>query len=177
LLFMFAVQYKVHRISAYDKKQYLTTLSTCWLYDEGHKEVLQLNPPIPDIHGNVLGASSVRNLSFIPEKNLFSFMRIVGAGEETILKAIELVKIRSSYAHANGNIEENIEERIDDYLMVLQEFQSRMCPINDVLASKWKGEIEPEEKKESFVDTRLVSEFLCEADFNNGKLKKYFPRT
>ena len=97
--------------------------------------------------------------------------------DQVILKAIELVKIRSSYAHANGNIEENIEERIDDYLMVLQEFQSRMCPINDVLASKWKGEIEPEEKKESFVDTRLVSEFLCEADFNNGKLKKYFPRT
>lgn len=177
LLFMFSVQYKVHRLSAYDPESYRKTLGTCRFKDPGDEEVLLMNPPIPDENGIVSADCSVRNLSFIDEKKLFDFFNIIKIDRNLVDKAVELIKIRGSYAHANGNIEDNIEQRIDEYLDVLVEIENKICPLNDDLATEWMAELEPEDDKNEFVEIRLAASYLCLADFETGLLAKHFPRS
>src|SRR3972149_1818590 len=160
LLFMFAVQYKVYRISAYKKEDYLEKLGTCRFYDSGQKEVLKINSPVADKNGNIASSCSARNLSFLPENRIFDFLRIINCDDITIEKAKQLVEIRGTYAHANGNIEEDIEVRINEYLEILRAVQLCMIEMNNSVQS-WADEIEEDEYPltEFFQERFLISQF------------------
>jgi len=170
LLFMLSVQGKVYRISAFDQEQYLRTLGLCRLYGEEYRGTLENNSPIPDIHGTIPARCSVRNLSLLPEKQLFAFLNVIGADKATIDKAIELIEIRGTYAHANGNIEEDIEERIDIYLHILRIIQKGMNKLNDAIANQWISELSEEEDLKEFVENRLIASMLNPIDFRSGEL-------
>ena len=137
LLFTLAVQYKVHRISAWNNVQYQKDLKHCRTYGNGSMSVLEKNAPILDSNGVMPRDSSVRNLSLIQEGDLFNFLDLKNQVTE---KAKKLIRIRGTYAHANGNIEENIDERIDEYLEVLREIQSCMKVVN-VGIQDWGNQI------------------------------------
>ncbi len=157
LLFMFAVQYKVYRLSAYNKTEYIKTLNSnkCSLYYGGHKFTLENNPPIQNDSGVIARDCSVRNLSLIKEGYLFNFLKIIDVDTSVIEKAKKLVEMRGKYAHANGRIAEDIEVLIDEYLSVLKGIQDKFAPINDTVASEWLQEVKGEEELEEFVEARL----------------------
>lgn len=160
LLFMLAVQYKVYRISAYKKEDYLEKLKSCKLYDSGHKEVLEKNPPTLDENKNIPSSCSVRNLSFLPEGRIFDFLRIINLDDDSVNKAKGLVDIRGAYAHANGNIEEDIEVRINEYLEILRAVQLCMSEMNNSV-QVWADEIEEDEYPLTgfFQERFLISQF------------------
>ncbi len=170
LLFMFAVQYKVHRLSAYNKTQYLEILRECRLYDGDHMQMLESNPPIPNEDGVILGNCSAKNLSLIRESQLFNFLKIIDVGESIIMKAKELVEMRGNYAHANGKIEENIEIRIDEYLSVLEGIQVKLVSTNDIVADEWLQDVSEGDNLKEFVNMRLFRSHVCRADFRRGVL-------
>jgi hypothetical protein len=174
LLVMFAVQYKVYRASAFNKEKYLTILESCKLRDPGEKRMIAENTPIPNASGIIPGSCSVRNLSLLPEKRLFDFLKPLGFADNFSNKAAELVEIRSTYAHANGNIEEDIELRIDEYIEVLAGIQLCMVALNDAVATDWLSKIQPDDDPKMFVDARVASSFLCKADFMSGLLMDHF---
>ena len=138
LLFMLAVQYKVHRISAWDNDKYQNALKHCRTYGNDSMSVLEKNAPILDTNGVMPRDSSVRNLSLIQEGDLFSFFDLKN---QVTKKAKKLIRIRGTYAHANGNIEQNIDERIGEYLEVLRAVQSYMATVN-IGSQSWATEFE-----------------------------------
>lgn len=170
LLFMFTIQYKVYRLSAYKKTEYLETLNRCRLYDNGNRPTLKNNPPIPNDAGVIASYCSVRNLSLLIEGQLFDFLKIIDVDAGIIKKAKELINIRNNYAHANGKIAEDIELLIDEYLSVLKGIQDKFSPISDTVASEWLQEVDGEEELEEFVKARLLKNYICPADFRSGML-------
>lgn len=174
LLFMLAVQFKTHRISAWKNHEYLEVLKSCRLYRKEDRKIVTTNAPIVDEHGLIPSGSSVRNLSKIKESHLFHFFRIIGLDENIIKRAFVSIEIRGSYAHANGNIEEEIEARIDEYLGMLRAIQACCLKINDELAYDWLAEFTLEDDLKNFVEERLLGSYLCSADFGSGMLKEYF---
>lgn len=139
LLFMLAVQYKVYRLSAFDNDWYLQKLKKCDLW-KGNKKVLEENSPLENKDGIILSASSVRNLSLIKEKQLFDFFDVLKVEGDVIKQAKDLVEIRGKYAHANGNIEEDVGSRIDSYLQILDSIQLKFENVNKASQS-WNEEI------------------------------------
>lgn len=173
LLFMFALQYKVFRISAYNERTYLTTLKQCKTYGKTNMITLEMNAP-KYIHPRLVNPSaSVKNLSLMHESNLFDFFTIVNAPSSVIEKGKVLVEYRSNYAHANGNIEPDIEGRLDEYLEVLSELQPSMLALNDEVADEWDSLQLSQEDLEATREPLLRDNFLCAKDFENGKLTKY----
>ncbi|MBP6882258.1 MAG: hypothetical protein KBC15_01755 [Candidatus Levybacteria bacterium] len=172
LLCMFAIQYKVFRISAFHAEDYLTTLGSCSVRKPNDLEMLRQNPPIRDNGGVIPSHCLVSNLSYIPEGKLFDFLKIINVDSEVVEKGKELVKIRSTYAHANGNIEENIESRIEQYFSILRLIQPKMLKLNDSVAERWLEEMGMEEDGEYYISQHLSEEYLCPADMQQGKLSK-----
>ena len=164
LLFMLAVQYKVHRISAWDNSKYQKILKGCALHRGSYLPVLEKNAPIPNTNGVIPGNSSVRNLSFIKEGHLFRFF---GLKKQDKNKAEKLIRIRGTYAHANGNIEDNIDERIGEYLEVLRAVQSRMQVVN-VGIQDWGNQIKVGEfPLNDFFQKRFLSSQFSPYDFGD----------
>lgn len=170
LLSMLAIQYKVFRISAYKKDDYLEFLRRCDVRSDDRK-LLQINIPFLDpITRQIPPSVSVRNLSLLHEKSLFSFLEIVGVEQEIIVSGKQMVDLRSTYAHANGNIEQNLEEKIDSYLDIHRAIQKKFLPLNDEVAIRWLEEMEAGESGKEYIDMHLASEFLTPSDMNQGKL-------
>lgn len=136
---MLAVQYKIYRLSAFDRKWYLKKLDECkpWKVD---KKVLEENAPLENKDGIIIATSSVRNLSLIKEKQLFDFFDVLKFEKEVIEKAKDLVEVRGKYAHANGNIEEDVGSRIESYLQILDSIQLKFEKVNKALQI-WSEEV------------------------------------
>jgi len=167
LLFMLAAQYWVYRISAWKNVEYLKILQNCRTYRKEDRKILISNAPIPDATGVISSNSSVRNLSKIKEAHLFHFFRILGLNEEIIKQAEVIVNIRGTYAHANGNIEESIEERIDEYLSILREIQKCMAVVNKGVQN-WANEIEEGEfPLDDFFNERFLQSQFSPRDFGD----------
>ena len=161
LLFMFALQYKIYRISAYHNSKYLEILKSCNIRDDGQKIVLENNAPIIGNH-----SCSVRNLSLIPEGQLLNFFVIINIDDNLIKKAKELIKIRGTYAHANGNIEEDIESRIDEYLGIMKDIQSHMSETNN--SQVWTSNLEDEETSvDEFMNELFTNSHFSSMDFED----------
>lgn len=171
LLSMLAIQYKVFRISTYKKDDYLECLKSCNVRNLDDRKRLQLNIPILDPATRQIPSDiSVRNLSLLHERSLFSFLEIVGVEPEIIVSGQRMVDLRGTYAHANGNIEQNLEGKIDAYLDIHRSIQKNFLPLNDEVAARWLQEMEPGELGKEYIDMHLASEFLTTADMNQGKL-------
>jgi hypothetical protein len=167
LLFMLAVQYRVYRISAWRNNDYLSILKNCRTFRKDDRYILIYNAPIPDSRGVISMKSSVRNLSKIKEGYLFHFFKIIGLSESIIRRAKFLVDIRGTYAHANGNIEKNIEARISEYLEVLREIQKCMQTVNKAVQN-WAGEFEVGEfPLDDFFRERFLQSQFCPHDFGD----------
>lgn len=173
LLFMFSIQYKVYRLSAYYVEEYLSILRECKLYSQEDRAVLEKNLPILNQDRVIPSFCSVRNLSFIPEKQLFDFLRIINVEEEIIEKAKALVEMRSNYAHANGQVLRDLDEQIERYLIILKSVQSKCDPLNDVIAAEWFQEVSAEDDLNDFVEVRLPIYSLSQADFRKGLLSVF----
>lgn len=165
LLFMLAVQYKVYRLSAFNKAEYLKKLVDCDIH-KINKKVLEDNPPI-EISGIISSLSSVRNLSLIKEKKLFDFFDIVEVDKKLIEEAKNLVEVRGTYAHANGNIEKDIGSRIKQYLKILESIQSKFKKINQGIQN-WCVEVENNSSSaEIFLQERFLYSQFSPRDFGD----------
>lgn len=163
LLFMFAVQYKVYRLSAYDNAKYIQILSRCYA-NAGNRKQLEINAPIRNNDGIILSECSVKNLSLIKEKELFDFLEIIDCDRLIIDKAKLLVESRGNYAHANGQIEEDVNTRIDEYLEILQHIQGKISGINNQI-------FELDENIQEFDD---IEEYIVETFRDNQFSQKDF---
>lgn len=171
LLSMLSIQYRVFRISAHSPDRYLKSLVGCNIRNPNDLQLLKNNIPIIDPTTQKFNYNaSVRNLSLIYEKHLFNFLKIVDVDDQTIIDGQQMVDLRSSYAHANGNIEKNIEEKIDMYLELHRHIQDKMLPLNDAVATKWLKEMESGLNGEEFINTHLAEEYLCPRDMQEGRL-------
>lgn len=164
LLFMFAMQYKVYRLSAFDKKKYLEKVESCNLRDKGNKQVLQQNAPIRNETGIIPSNCSMKNLSFIPEKQIFDFLEIIDCDKAVTDKAKLLVESRGNYAHANGQIEEDVNTRVDEYLEILQHIQDKISGVNNHIF----------EIDESIVEFDDIDEYMAETFRDNQFSQKDF---
>ena len=163
LLFILAVQYKVYRISAWDNDAYQEALKDCRIYGDD-SQLLKENAPIPNKNGSMPSRSSVRNLSLIQESHLSNFFELK---PPVIAKMSKLIYTRGTYAHANGNIEKNIDERIDEYLGVLKEIQSYMKAVN-VGIQDWGDQIDIGEfPLAGFFKKRFLSSQFSPYDFGD----------
>lgn len=171
LLSMLAIQYKVFRISAYRTQDYLKCLEECNHRIPDEVEILKKNIPVIDqTTGQIPHDISVRNLSFLSERRLFTFLKIIGVDNQVIESGQNLVDIRGKYAHANGNIEENLEEKIDQYLDIHRNIQHHMIVMNDDLATRWTQDLEIEDMSDEYIGFHLATEFLAPKDLQFGKL-------
>lgn len=173
LLFMLAVQYKVFRLSAHDPAGYRAALAGCQLYEESSRSILENNPPVPDGKGEIPPSCSARNLSLLREKQLVNFLELLGVPTAIIEKVKELITIRGNYAHANGNIESDIETRINEYMEVMIAIQHSATPINDSLADTWLNEIKEDDDFSEFIEQRMIERCICPADLRSGKLAAF----
>lgn len=159
LLFMFAVQYKVYRLSAFDNARYLEIINSCNLRDPGNKQVLDQNAPIKDENGVIPSSCSVKNLSFIPERRLFDFLKIIDCEDDFISRAKVLVDSRGNYAHANGQIERDVNARVDEYLEILDHIQAKISSVNKTVLMIDEGVQELDELDdylpEKFIETQF----------------------
>ena len=101
----------------------------------------------------------------------------VDISKEDIGKFRKLVEERdNSFAHANGNIEKNSDDKIKKYLTSLDALKSGMLKLNNSIADEWLKELKREEKEagavdiDEFLEARLFGTNLCKSDFTEGKL-------
>lgn len=146
LLFMLAIQYKVYRLSAWNKDYYLNWVNTnkYLIYNNECKQQLLSNVPLnKELLWNI-NQSSVKTLSLIKEKHIFGLFSLIGIGDDIIVKAKALVENRNDRFHANGEIDEKTEEKIDDYLEVLEYIQEKFkeVGVNQDIQGDWSQDIE-----------------------------------
>ena len=165
LLFMLAAQYKVYKLSDSHKTKYLNKISNKIVYRETNIKVLQ------DNIFSSSSQSSVKNLSLIKEKNLFDFFEIINLDKKVIEDAKELIDNRSKYAHANCNMEDEIDEKIDSYLKVLNSIQLKFKNINNS-SQNWAKELQEECGSEDgaineFFEQRFLQSQFSPRDFGD----------
>ncbi len=165
LLFMLAAQYKVYKLSDSHKTEYLKKISNKIVYRETNIKVLQ------DNIFNSSSQSSVKNLSLIKEKKLFDFFEIINLEKGVIEEAKYLIDNRAKYAHANCNIEEEIDEKIQSYLKILNEIQEKFAAINQS-SQNWVKELKEEEPRQDeaineFFEQRFLQSHFSPRDFGD----------
>lgn len=173
LLFILAIQYKVLRISKYYE-------------DEYHLITDQLK--IGNDTKNLMNANIMKDefpqgpkafaVSYCKEKKIFEYLQIIQPSGELCTEGKSFVEMRNNYAHASGNIENEIDLRIEDYLYYLKRLQQ---VIDITLNEKTKKKLEKiaKDRGDSFQYNHLFSillelECLTKEDFRNGPLNKFY---
>lgn len=157
MLFMLAVQYKVLRLSKVIPTQYCHAFT--------FRDIRN--------HQSLLVPTSPYDFCNLNESTLFDIFRLVNADDFFVKNAKSLVKSRNDLAHSNGAIEANPELNVQKYLEVLKGLQIFFVAFNDGIAQEWIAEMEPEDNKSDFVETRLAASHLCPADFLQGNLMQF----
>lgn len=146
LLFMLAVQYKAYRLSAWNPQFFLGQINSnqCRTYGSENKQQLLNNIPLNKNSIWDTTQSSVKTLSLINEKDLFNVFDIVGIDKDIIDSACALVDSRNDRLHANGEIDEEAENKISEYLKILRHLQEKCNTraINIAIQGNWAEEIE-----------------------------------
>lgn len=174
LLFMFALQFKIIRIRESIFDEYKLFAQNCKIYTKNDRS--ELIKPLKKITGagnEIDDLLSVRFLSRIREKEIPKFFRCLSCDQVIIDRIIWLIENRDDLAHANGNIEENIEERIDEYITLLDYLQTIFVDINNKIADEWIIEIHKYEDKNEYIKSRLAQNYLCKKDFETSRLDIY----
>ncbi len=156
LLFMLSIQYKVIRIFKYETKKYNFAFLV-YPPRNGEKELLDL--------------TSVFTLGILEESNLINLLKIVNIPNDLIGRIKALVKNRNkNLAHAKGGIERNLEQRISEYIFVLNNIQKIFEKMNDKVATKWLKEMGTGQEGSDYIELHLAEEYLCPEDMQSGKL-------
>jgi hypothetical protein len=146
LLFMLVVQYKAYRLSAWNKKYYFKWINSkkYLIYNNECKQPLLENIPLNKELVWDANQSSVKTLSLIKERHIFSLFYLIGVSDDIIKKAKLLVENRNDRFHANDEIDEKAEEKINDYLEVLEHIQEKFREkgVNRDIQGDWSLDIE-----------------------------------
>jgi|GEM_PF-1523342 len=165
LLFMQAVQYKAYRISAWKKDLYLSKInsSRCRTYGEGNKQQLLNNIPLNKDDVWDTTQSPVKTLCLINEKDLFNLFDAVEIDQDIKKRVCALVDNRNDRLHANGEIDEEAESKINEYLSILDHIHKQCIEkeVNRNIQRNWAGDIEEGilDLKEFFQTKFLYSQF------------------
>lgn len=160
LLFMLSLQYKGIRLYQRRNVEYVV-----------HKVVTELRSG----RRQARTPKSVFDLALMSESPLAEMFSIVGAPSGVIDGIKKLVRERNDgFAHAKGAIEGNLEGKIEEYLGVLRSISPMFVEINEEIGREWLDELDADEDRDSFVEARLASEYLCHSDFNSGLLAREF---
>jgi hypothetical protein len=146
LLFMLAVQYKAYRISAWDKGFFLAKInsSQCRTYGNENKQQLLKNIPLNKESVWDATQSSVKTLCLINEKDLFNLFDIVEIEKDIKDMACVLIDNRNDRLHANGEVDEEAENKIGEYLKILDHIHKKCSEkgINKDIQGNWAEDIE-----------------------------------
>lgn len=146
LLFMLAIQYKAYRLSAWDEGYYLKWINSkkYLIYNNECKQQLLDNIPLNKELVWDTNQSSVKTLSLAKEKYIFNLFNLIGVSKSIFEKSKSLVENRNDRFHANGEIDEKAEEKIDDYLEVLDHIQKKFkeAGVNRDIQGDWSLDIE-----------------------------------
>lgn len=165
ILFILSIQYTVYRISIFKPQEYLNILNNLKLYRKEDGPILVNNANLLNIDGSINRDSSVLNLSKIKERDLFKLLNIINIPEDIILNANVLIENRSSYAHANGDIENDVDLGIKNYLNILYKVNCNMYEINN-LYQDWINEIDKDEYPlDQFFEERFLTSHYSKSNF------------
>lgn len=161
MLFMLCCQYKVLRIFKDQPDEYSKLFTLVNVRKENR---------------GVINPTSALTLGALPERDIFRICKLISLQDLIIQKACSLVDDRNEFAHANGKIEIDYELKIDLYIEILEAIQDKFLGINNSIASSWISQLDPTDDKTEFIETNLAQEYLCQADFESGLLRKEFEK-
>ncbi|MBU0546325.1 hypothetical protein KKA13_03670 [Patescibacteria group bacterium] len=154
LLFMLAIQYKVLRIYKEQKEKYELALTTKNPRDE-EKDILAPESPLA--------------IAFLGESEIVDFLKIAGLSADdarSIKKSI--VRYRNDkIAHAKGYIEQDMENKIEEYFGWLETLQTVYRPMNQNVADVWLAEIQVGDDMEQFLETHFLDSCFSPRDFGD----------
>jgi hypothetical protein len=159
MLFMLCCQYKVLRIFNSQPNEYWKLFTLVNVRKENR---------------GVINPTSALTLGALPERDIFRICKLVNLHDSIIAKACTLIDDRNEFAHANGKIEIDYEQKIDMYIEILEAVQDKFLDMNNNVGSGWNSQLDPADNKTEFIETNLAQEYLCQSDFENGLLKKEF---
>jgi len=173
LLFILAIQYKVLRISKYYEKDY-HSLTRKLGVSKYVRDLMNRNT----IGGDFPQGIKAFTVSYCNEKKIFEYLDIIEPSGELCEEGKKFVGMRNNYAHASGNIENEIDLRIEDYLLYLERLQKVVDTTLNGRAQKNLRRIS-KERGESFKYNNLFTliletECLTKEDFRNGPLNKFY---
>lgn len=173
LIFILAVQYKVLRISKYYGDEYSSLTNKLKIGKEVKK--LMSENVLEEEFPQGLKAFTVSSCN---EKRMFEYLDIIETSGKLCAEGKKFVVIRNNYAHASGNIENEIDLRIEDYLVYLGKLQKVVDTTINVKTQKNLRRI-AKERGESFKYNNLFTliletECLTKEDFRNGPLNKFY---
>ena len=161
LLYMLALQYKVIRISSELPDKYRVAFTT---YTGREKE-------------SITNPQSVFDIALLHERTIPDLLKLLDIDNEIIKGSKSLIDNRNdNLAHAKGGIEQDLENRISEYLSNLRLIQDNAEMLNNQTAEKWTTKIKENDIQNSelqnFIESQLLDSRLCPADFNKGILNK-----
>lgn len=168
LLFMMAVQYKVYRLAGYNKEQYISMAERCHVYGKENKYPVVNNIPLNDSDVWDASKGSVKTFALVSEKSLFDFFDIIGMGEKFKQKAYSLIDNRNDRFHANGEIDELVEEKISQYMQILNHIQDlfKSLYVNEHIQGSWADDVEiGEYPLDEFISEKFLYSQFSPIDF------------
>lgn len=153
LLFMMAVQYKALRISKINKKA--CGLFFCGVAGRSKKELLSDN-------------LSVFDIALINERTIPEIFQLIELEPEKINAVKKLIDDRNErLAHAKGGIEQEPDEKIDQYLMALANLQDKFKTTNNQTAKVLLEEITPDDDFGQVLETYFYDERITPHDLRD----------
>jgi hypothetical protein len=173
LLFILAIQYKVLRISKYYEEDYHLMTDNLRV-SKYTKDLMNENT----MKENFPQGAKVFTVSYCKERKIFEYLDIVEPSGELCAEGKKFVGMRNNYAHASGNIENEIDFRIEDYLSYLEKLQK---VVDNTLNLKTQRNLKKfaRQRGDSFKYNHtftliLETECLTKEDFRNGPLNRFY---
>jgi len=152
LLFMMALHYRGLRIFKDQPENYRLAMT---LKNKTKENQALFNPNSPF------------DFSILGESEMIHLFKLVDLKDDKAGKIKSLIKHRNNLVHASGKIENNAEEKCEEYLICLDEIQKLFSKSNRLLADEFLRELEEDEDIKQFFEIRFVSHFINEYDYEN----------
>lgn len=153
LLFMLSLQYKVLRLTKFYPRE--TKLFFSGVNCRDKTKILS-----PDL--------SVFNIGLINERSIPEIFQLIDTKPEIIKKIKLIVDDRNDQlAHAKGGIEPSPEDKINQYLDVLEKIQKTQCDLNLKCANDWLEETKTKIDVDQFIEYNLLDSHMTPNDFGD----------
>jgi hypothetical protein len=158
LLFMLSAQYKMLQIASAHKQA--TNLFFTGVGGRNKEQLLSEK-------------RSVFDMALINERTIPDIFQLVEVDPKVIKKFKELVDERNeNLAHAKGGIEQDLENKLAGYVVVLESIQKSCVQINEKLADEWILEVRVGDDLGEFLEAYFLDSRLSPRDFGDviGKM-------